>query len=426
MNTSETYHLICPICGKTFSDTYQLTCPFGCNGLIRAEYAATQLILRDLPGLFRYKDWLPVKGHLPTRACPICYHSSALAGELSLTNLWIAFAGYWPEREAYVTSGSFKEFEALPTMVRLAERASGVILVASAGNTGRAFAEVSAMTGRPVIVVVPSTARDRIWTSMQADHLLLITVDGDYTDAINLGNTLCTIPGIYPEGGAKNIARRDGMGTMMLEGAISMNSLPDWYVQAVGSGTGGIAAWEASIRLLNDGRFGVKLPRLLLIQNEPFIPMVHAYQAGRRNINPDEDIQNPKDAISQVFADVLTNRTPPYGLSGGVYDALMATDGIMATATTDEARTAGELFRKTEGIDLDPAAAVCVAGLIRSVRAGVIRPDERVLLAITGGGYERIRNEIPVTIHTPDLEVTQNTDSSSIKQYVSEWVNRYV
>ena len=182
------YQLFCPECGTKFPDEYQLTCPSGCSGLIRAEYSTPKLTIQDLPGLFRFADWLPVDGTLSTRSGPVCYKSSALAQELGLTDLWIAFAGYWPERNAYVTSGSFKEFEALATMVRLAERAEGVILVASAGNTGRAFAEVSANTGRPVIVVVPAKARDRIWTSTPAEHLLLITVDGDYTDAIHLGN----------------------------------------------------------------------------------------------------------------------------------------------------------------------------------------------------------------------------------------------
>ncbi|HWQ63433.1 MAG TPA: cysteate synthase [Methanospirillum sp.] len=422
---SDSYHLVCPKCGTRFDDAYQLACPSGCNALIIAKYSAQQLTVRDLPGMFRYSDWLPVKGHLATKSAPICYQSSGLANELGLNNLWIAFAGFWPEREAYVTSGSFKEFEALPTMVRLAERAKGVILVASAGNTGRAFAEVSSKIGKPVIIVVPAKARERIWTSTPADHLLLVTIDGDYTDAINLGNNLCSLPGIYPEGGAKNIARRDGMGTMMLEGTMAIKHLPDWYIQAVGSGTGGIAAWEASRRLVADGRFGPDLPRLLLIQNDPFTPMVHAFQDGRRDLIHD-DMINPKEAIPKVHADVLTNRAPPYGISGGVYDALMATNGMMTTATTDEAIKAGDLFRKTEGIDLDPAAAVCVGGLIKAVKSGVIKPDEKILLAITGGGYERIHRELSIHIHTPDFEVDQNTNNEELMNSVREWVSRYV
>lgn len=422
----EPYQLSCPVCHKRFADTYQLTCPSGCNSLLRAEYNTRKLTLRNLPGLFRFSDWLPVKGYLTTRSGPVCYKSIHLARLLGLTDLWIGFSGYWPEHDAYVTSGSFKEFEALPTVVRLRERAAGVILVASAGNTGRAFAQVSGETGQPVIVVVPEKARERIWTSQPADNLLLITIDGDYTDAITLGNTLCSLPGIFAEGGAKNVARRDGMGTVMLEGVITIGCMPDWYVQAVGSGTGGIAAWEASVRLQDDGRFGSDLPRLLLIQNEPFVPMARAWQAGRRDIVPDTDMPDAYHSISQVHADVLTNRAPPYGIAGGVYDALTATNGIMETVNSVDSLDAGALFLKLEGIDPDPAAAVCVAGLMKAIQSGIIRPDEKILLNITGGGTDRYRREGACFVNTPSIMVTGNTSSEQILSKVSEWVKKYV
>ncbi|MFH0966419.1 MAG: cysteate synthase [Methanobacteriota archaeon] len=426
ISDDEPYLLVCPICNKRFPDNYTMICPCGCGGLLMAEYKATSLTIRDLPGLFRFSDWLPVKGLLPTRAAPICYQSSLLAQNLGLTNLWIAFSGYWPERGAFVISGSFKEFEALPTVVRLRERASGVILVASAGNTGRAFAQISAETRQPVIVVVPEKASDRIWTSLPAENMLLITVNGDYTDAITFANSLCSIPGIYSEGGAKNVARRDGMGTMMLEGAVTMGIMPDWYVQAVGSGTGGIAAWEASVRLSGDGRFGSDLPRLLLIQNEPFIPMVKAWQAERRDILPESDMPDSQNAILQVYSDVLTNRAPPYGIAGGVYDALTATNGVMDYVLTEEAKEAGTLFKQLEGVDLDPAAAVCVAGLIKSVQNGTIQREARILLAITGGGYDRIQADIPIIVNTPSIRVDGKIEVEEIFRIVRRWVSRYV
>lgn len=422
----EPYQLSCPVCNSRFLDTYLLNCPSGCNSLIRAEYVAKRLSRRDLPGLFCFSDWLPVKGYFPTRSGPVCYQSTGLAGFLGLSDLWIGFSGYWPERNAFVTSCSFKEFEAFPTIVRLRERSAGVILVASAGNTGRAFAQVSAETGQPVIVVVPEQARNRIWTSLPTEHLLLIAVAGDYTDAINLGNNLCTLPGVSPEGGAKNIARRDGMGTVMLEGTVTMGRMPDWYVQAVGSGTGGISAWEAAIRLRRDGRFGSSFPRLLLIQNEPFVPMVRAWHDGRREIIPDIDMPDARHSIASVHADVLTNRAPPYSIAGGVFDALTATNGIMDMVSSEDSRKAGEEFFRLEGIDPDPAAAVCVAGLIQAVKAGTIRPDEKILLNITGGGTGRYCSEEMCVVHEPSIIVTNASDLKQVRIMVSEWVRRYV
>jgi len=419
------YSLRCPVCQKTFPDTYLLSCPDGCQGLLRAEYSQKQLTIRDAPGIFKYKDWLPVQGILPTRAEPVCYKSSGLAEALGLSNLWIVFSGYWPEKNAYAVSGSFKEFEAFPTVQWMKEQHSGIIQVSSAGNTGRAFAEVSTQTGQPVIIVVPDAARDRIWTTIPAHDILLITISGDYTDAIALGNEICTIPGIFPEGGAKNVARRDGMGTVMLAGAAAMGRLPDWYVQAVGSGTGGIAAYEASLRLIADGRFGKIMPRMFLIQNKPFIPMVNAWKDKRRDIR-DEDMPDAERATREVYSDVLTNRAPPYGIVGGLFDALTATNGLMEGVSSAQAKEAGKLFSSFEGIDPDPAAAVCVAGLMDAVRSGRISPDDLILLNITGGGYELGRHDLSRHIKSPDICATKETPFENISERIRGWMDAYV
>ena len=132
------------------------------------------------------------------------------------------------------------------------------------------------------------------------------------------------------EGGAKNVARRDGMGTVMLDAAVTLGRIPDHYFQAVGSGTGAIAAWEGALRLIEDSRYGAWLPRLHLAQNKPFTPMVSAWQQGRRTIDPDLDMPDMSNAIHAVMSPVLTNRTPPYGIAGGLFDALQATDGCMS------------------------------------------------------------------------------------------------
>ena len=420
----EHYYLSCPVCHGKFEDNYLTSCPNGCSSLLRAEYCSRMLNIRDSPGIFKYADWLPVKGTIPTRAEPICYKSSRLAEELGISNLWIVFSGYWPDKGAYATSGSFKEFEALPTIVRLRERTNGVILVSSAGNTGRAFTQVSAETGQPVIIVIPESSKERIWTTVQNNQSLLITIRGDYTDAINLGREICSLPGIYSEGGAGNVARRDGMGTVMLAGTIKIGRIPDWYVQAVGSGTGGIAAWEAGIRLRADGRFGDRLPKLCLVQNKPFIPMVRAWQAGRRNIIP-EDMPNHENAIRSVYSDLLTNRTPPYGIAGGVYDTMTGTGGIMESVSTEEAISAEKNFIRCEGIDIDKAAAVCVAGLIKCVNSGIIKPGEKILLNITGGGYERVRKDYQCIAKKPDIMVTNETEKMDIFNLIRNWVDKY-
>ena len=419
------YTLRCVLCGEEIPEHYTTACPRGHASLIRAEYSEKQLVLRKAPGIFRFGGWLPVNGTLPTDAGPVCYKSEALASELGLKNLFISFSGYWPERGGAVTTCSFKELEALPTMVRLRENTSRTVVIASAGNTARAFLQVSALTGVPVMVVVPEKAVPRLWTTVPADKACVIAVRGDYTDAIRFSREICTLPGFIEEGGAKNVARRDGMGTVMLDATVTIGRMPDYYFQAIGSGTGGIAAWEAAVRLRADGRFGTHLPALHLAQNLPFVPMVSAWNDHRRELVQELDMPDAPSAISRVFSDVLTNREPPYAIPGGVFDALSATGGRMYAVSNDEAHAAGRLFTDQEGIDLDPAAAVCTASLIRACEIGGIDKTRTVVLNITGGGYERVREDHPLIPVQPAFTVPAGTTADQVKKELAEMVKAY-
>ncbi|MBN1455005.1 MAG: cysteate synthase [Methanomicrobia archaeon] len=392
---AEKYQLKCVAGSEVVVDHYTNTCPEGHDSLLRTVYSRKQIQRRTGLGMFNYLDWLPVDEAVPTNASPITYKSEAFGPELGLNELYISFSGYWPERGAYMKTCTFKELEALPTVQRVKERVGGkIVTVASAGNTSRAFAEVSSATGMPVLAVVPSSSLTRMWTTGE-DHnsIFLIAVDGDYSDAIAVGKQLAKLEGLVEEGGVKNVARRDGMGVVELEAAFAMRGLPDYYFQAVGSGTGAIAAWEAFDRLIADGRFGTRMPRIVIAQNLPFAPMVSAWQAGRAELSAELDMKDAEQAIRQLYADVLSTRNPPYSITGGVYDMLSDTDGRTYGITNAEAREAERLFECKEGIDLDPAAAVAVASLLKALDAGLVKQADRILLNITGGGYKRVKED---------------------------------
>lgn len=167
-------------------------------------------------------------------------------------------------------SCSFKETEAYSVGSRIDGREPGkVLVVASAGNTARAFAQVCSDNKIPLLLCVPQDNLDALWFEAPLNSCvkLLCTESGsDYFDAIHLSNIICAFEGFYAEGGAKNIARRDGMGTTMLSAATFIGRIPEYYFQAIGSGTGAIAAWEANLRLIEDGRFGSHKAKLMVSQ----------------------------------------------------------------------------------------------------------------------------------------------------------------
>ena len=149
------------------------------------------------------------------------------------------------------------------------------------------------------------------------------------------------------------------------------------------------------MRLIEDGRFGSHLMRLMVAQNAPFLPIYNAWWAQSREILPYDEVQARHDA-GTIRAKVLSNRKPPYSIAGGLYDALKATNGNLFYATNEEVERASELFLRTEGIDIDAAAGVALAALCKAVKAEQIERDAVVMLNITGGGAMRYRakNEI--------------------------------
>jgi cysteate synthase len=389
------FKIKCLNCGKEYGHQYRLSCEND-DSILRAEYFEKRLDLRKQQGMGRFHSWLPVQEELTTDAGPTTYKSVALAKELGLLNLYIGFSGYWPERGSFIKTCSFKELEAYPTMQLLKESGGKAIVLASAGNTGRAFAHVSALTGIDAYIVVPDSGISYLWLPEEPNefvHLIDMSPGNDYTDAINLAVRVAKLPGLVSEGGARNIARRDGMGTVILDAAVTLGKMPDHYFQAVGSGTGGISAWEASLRLRADGRFGQKLPKLQLAQNFPFVPIYSAWRAKRREIIPEIDMKDAKKQIEETYASVLTNRTPPYGIKGGLYDALVDTDGVMYAITREEALEAKALFESLEGIDILPPSAVAVASLLKAVKTGNVGTGDIILLNIAGGGYIRLKED---------------------------------
>ena len=421
-NNEEKYTLKCLECGEEFVDQYNLRCENGHNSLLRAEYKKKQLEVRDLPGMWRFIDWLPVMSSSSYDSSPVTFRSAGLGEELGLSNLYITFSGYYPEKGANIKTCSFKELEAIPTFQRAHERARGKILVvASAGNTSRGFSQISPTIGIPVITVVPVDYIDKtMWTTKEAGEVTLVAVDGDYTDAIKVGGAIGGLDGMIPEGGVKNVARRDGMGVVMLDYVTCMKRLPDHYFQAVGSGAGAIGSFEMAERSMIDGRFGNVLPKMHLAQNKPFTPMSNAWNAGRGDIVAEEDMPDSKESIEKIYANVLSTKNPPYAVKGGVHDILRRSNGSMYMVDNTEAKKAEELFEELEGVDLDPAASIAIGALIQATDSGAIGKDDYILLNNTGGGYKRIKEDYSLHRIKPDFVVNSTTALEEIEGELRE------
>lgn len=401
------YTLKCVVTDHEFEDAGWTLEDRECSepSLIRTVYNKKKLELKGPDyGLYTFCDWLPVKRLLKGSAAPITFKSEALAKHLGLKNLYITLSGYSPKHGAKMTTCSFKETEAYSVCGRMNEAHKRILVVASAGNTARAFAKVCSDNNIPLLLVVPADNLDALWFDKPIKpcvKLICCEKGGDYSDAIYLSDLVLRSSMFYAEGGAKNVARRDGMATTVLSAATTIGRIPDYYFQAVGSGTGAIAAWEANMRLIEDGSYGDNTMKLMVSQNAPFVPMFDAWRADSRAMLP-YPVEKARRDVAIIDAKVLSNRRPPYSIKGGLYDALKATDGEILVATNAQARKAAKLFEQLEGIDIHPAAAVATASLIKTVQDGKIDPEATVMLNITGAGEKRFKAEHKVHTLSPE------------------------
>lgn len=401
------FSIKCRACGRILENTFCAFCEHCKNALLIADYHDIRFSERRTKSVWRF-NWLPVHDSEEFQPGPLVYRSESLAARLGLESLFIAFNGYWPEKGALLETCTFKEFEAAVVLRNARENGVEGLVVASAGNTARAFAHLSAQTGFPVIIVVPRMCLTEMWYLEPGSVTSTFAVgDGDYADSIDVAKKIALSHGFPFEGGVKNIAKRDGLGLVMLEAVSKIGKLPDHYVQAVGSGTGAIGAWEMAERFVKDGRFGRRLPVLHLGQNLPFAPMVHAWNKKSRTLNPGD--LNP-ELISQITTRVLSTRYPAYAVIGGVFDALSASSGSMYGIVNEEVYAGMDLFDKAEGIDIVPASGVAVAALLKAVQTGAIKPKETVLLNITGGGEARLRREKKTFSVVPQFISKNSTD----------------
>jgi cysteate synthase len=415
------YKLQSPVTGKIYNDTgWMLEAPGEEKPcLLKSVYEEKQLHLKDEShGIYKFASWLPVNRRLHGSCAPVTYKSEGLARHLSLGNLYITFSGWWPEKGAGMKTCSFKETEAYSVCARMKPGMKEVLVVASAGNTARAFARVCSDNGIPLLLCVPMDTINALWFDEPVHDCvkLISTVEGsDYFDAIHLSNLACQVEGFIPEGGAKNIARRDGMATTVLSAVTFIGRIPDYYFQAVGSGTGAIAAWEANLRLIEDGRFGSQKMKLMLSQNCPFVPMVEAWKHRSRELFPMDD-HTARGQIREILAKVLSNRKPPYSVTGGLFDALSDAGGDIVQVTNEKSCEAADLFLRTEGIDLHPAAAIATASLIEAAQTGRVDKNASIMLNITGGGEEQFKHEKRLYYLEPSLVFPINPSLEEVRE----------
>ena len=130
-----------------------------------------------------------------------------------------------------------------------------------------------------------------------------------------------------------------------------------------------------------------QLPRLLCAQQESCSPMVRAWSERSPVIRPEHIVRRPM-GIAMAILRGDPSRAYPY-----VYRAVQESGGEMRAATQTEIREAQALVRDCEGIAVCYSAATAVAVMVQRARLGLFRPDETIVVNLTGS--DRVDAPVP-------------------------------
>ena len=167
----------------------------------------------------------------------------------------------------------------------------------------------------------------------------------------------------------RNVARRDGLGIVMLAAADAIGALPDYYFQAVGSAAGALGRPRG--RAATDRRRPLRrpVPQLMLAQNAPVHAAVRRLERRRAGAARALVGRRPPQ-IAQIGARCSPTRRRPTRLPAACAKRSTEYNGTVFAIENSEMLDAMMLFAELEGIDIDPEAGVATAALMRAVADG--------------------------------------------------------
>jgi threonine synthase len=188
--------------------------------------------------------------------------------------------------------------------------------------------------------------------------------------------------------------RIEGKKTMGLELAEQLGwTLPDVIFYPTGGGTGLIGMWKAFQELEALGWIDGKRPRMVAVQADGCAPIVKAFEDGERHAPVWENAHTVAAGI----------RVPVAVGDFMILDAVRESGGF-AIAVSDAAIIEAQVrVAKQEGFLLCPEGAATIAAWERSLREGLVQPEERVVAfnCATGLKYPMPPVERSVDRHAP-------------------------
>jgi len=378
--------LECPGCGA-WLDGQSLVGICACGSPLLARYrleeAATALPREALaarePTLWRYHELLPDPG-----AHRICLGEGftpllpavTLGDELGLSRLYL-------KDEALNPTGSFKA-RGMAVAVSMAKALGATRLaLPSAGNAGSAAAAYGARAGLAVDLFLPESTPVPFRLEAEVTGARVHLIPGSIADCGAALRKRTAGFGWFDLSTLREPYRLEGKKTMGYEIAEQLGwQLPDVVVYPTGGGTGLIGMWKAFAEMEALGWITAARPRMVSVQAEGCAPIVRAFERGEETAAPWEDPRTEASGlrVPSAIGDFLILR------------AIRESGGTAVAVSDAEMRAGIRRLGRTEGCVTAPEGGATVAAVQRLLASGWIRPDDRVVLFLTGTGLKYLES----------------------------------
>ena len=353
----------------------------------------------DLSGVWRFRDLLPAldepeaitlrEGNTPLYELPQCARISGVP------RLFAKHQGMNP-------TGSFKDTGM--TVAATFARRSGFrwVACASTGNTSASMAAYAARGGMRSLVLVPEGRISWSKLSQALDYgAVTCQLRTDFDGCLRLLQQLVMHAPVY-QLNSLNPFRLEGQKTLALELLEQLDWQPPDHIIVPGGNLGNSSAIGKALLEMHDLGLIPALPKLSVIQAEGANALVRTLREA-----------NGKGLVSvQAETRATAIRIGNPASWKKAIHVLEATGGACEQVTELEiAQAKAEIG--AEGIGCEPASAVTLAGLKKLVKQGFVKPEEKVVLVLTGNLLKD--PDFTIDFHRGDMFTEAGNESASLK-----------
>ena len=300
----------------------------------------------------------------------------------------VGVARLWLKDEGRNPTGTFKArgFSSAISMCR--ELGITKVAAPSAGNAAGALAAYAAAAGIEAHVFVPRDVPRANFIECQAYGAHVTLVDGFIGDCARIVASRKEQEGWFDLSTLKEPYRIEGKKTMGYEVVEQLGwRVPDAIVFATGGGVGLIGIWKAFDEMEqlgwiaangSGGKPGTRRPKIIAVQSETCAPMVRAFERHERR---SQFWDNAWTVASGI-------RVPKPVGDFVILEAVEQSKGVVVAVSDNELIDAGIRLASDEGIFASPEGAACLPAIEKSLRSGLLKPEDEVVIYNTGTGLK--------------------------------------